>query len=157
MARFCVAALLFITAAPCFAQAVIEDWMYTSTGRLRGSMLPPMMLYDDSERLQSFLAAEAPLAGDASGLSSFASASLKGSSQGAALSGVTVGWHERAPVAMMSLASPPLADMISPINSGGAINSLGPRVSPVPEPSTYVMLLAGLLAVSAIARKRAGS
>lgn len=76
--------------------------------------------------------------------------------QGSSIEGwATGGPYQRSPVSMLQGAGPMprLLDM-PPVSSGGSINIDGPRVSPIPEPSTYALLIAGLAAVGVVVRKR---
>ena len=61
------------------------------------------------------------------------------------------GWYERSPAAMSVAFSPPfsLEPVVIPIDVAAST-----QISPVPEPSTYALLLAGVAAIGFVARKR---
>lgn len=151
LTSFVVVCLLGLSASQPSAQSIIDGDGLTAQGTWRMRMLPPQLLYSDSDPVLSGATPAQALEG------SFLVGALKSPP---VLSGsgdwFTIPRADRMP--MLTEASQPLLDMISPIASGNAITD-GPRfsgvgVSPIPEPSTYALWLAGLATVGFIARRR---
>lgn len=141
-ARSAIACALLLTSVSSFAIQPPQEFRF-SVDELNGS---------ESFHARSGLAATA-----SSSEGSFASGlALKQPTRISSIEGwATGGPYQRSPVFMSQAAPVPrLLDMTPPVSSGGSINIDGPRVSPIPEPSTYALLVAGLAAVGFVVRKR---